>query len=177
MMSFTAPRKTAIRLAVLFYVSLLATSILGLPAHADARIVNGFNIERYLGTWHEIARLPVFYQNGCKNSKAIYKRIAGGKFSVTNTCEKGDRSIKIQGVATQPKPGYFKVEFKKFLTFRAEYLVHWVDPNYRAAVVGTPNGKRVWILSRTARLSTPLRTEAIKQLRKFGYASERLIWN
>jgi len=158
-------------------MSVLAASIFVVPAHADPRIVEGFNIERYLGTWREIARLPVFYQNGCKNSKAIYKRIKGGKFSVTNTCEKGARVMKIQGVATQPKPGFFKAEFKKIITFRAQYLVHWVDPNYRAAVVGTPNGKRVWILSRTSRLSPPLRAEALKQLKKFGYASEKLIWN
>ena len=177
MMSFTPTRKTTIRLITLLHIGLLAMILLGLPARADARIVKGFNIERYLGTWHETARLPVFYQNGCKNSKAIYKRIKGVKFSVTNTCEKGDRSIKIQGIATQPKPGHFKVEFKKFLTFRAQYLVHWVDPNYRTAVVGTPNGKRVWILSRTKRLSPAHRAEALKQLKKFGYASEKLIWN
>ncbi|MEP3264691.1 MAG: lipocalin family protein [Hyphomicrobiales bacterium] len=177
MISFAVPRKTAMKVATLLCVSLLTTGILGVPAHADARIVKGFNIERYLGTWHEIARLPVFYQNGCKNSTAIYKRIEGGQFSVTNTCEKGARLIKIQGVATQPEPGYFKVEFKKFLTFRADYIVHWVDPNYRTAVVGTPNGKRVWILSRTKRLSPVHRAEALKQLKKFGYANEKLIWN
>ena len=177
MMLFNPQRKTAKRLATFLSVSLLITSILGLPAHADTRIVKEFNIERYLGTWHEIARLPVFYQNGCKNSKAIYKRIGGGKFSINNTCQKGDRLIEIKGTATQAKPGHFKSEFKKFLTFRAEYLVHWVDPNYRTAVIGTPNGKRVWILSRTARISSPHRAEALKQLKKFGYASEKLIWN
>ena len=177
MMLFNPQRKSIMRLATLLYVSLLITSILGLPAHADTRIVKGFDIDRYLGTWHEIARLPVFYQNGCKNSKAIYKRIGAGKFSINNTCQKGDRLIEIRGTSTQAKPGHFKSEFKKFLTFRAEYLVHWVDPNYRTAVVGTPNGKRVWILSRTSRLSPPLRAEALKQLKKFGYANEKLIWN
>ena len=177
MMSFATPRKTAMKVAILLYVSLLANSIMSLPASADTRIVKGFDIERYLGTWHEIARLPVFYQNGCKNSKAIYKRIDGGNFSINNTCQKGDRLIEIRGTATQAKPGHFKSEFKKFLTFRAEYLVHWVDPKYRTAVVGTPNGKRVWILSRTSKLSPLHQAEALKQLKKFGYADEKLIWN
>ena len=177
MMSFTALRKHILKIAMLLYVSLLANTLFTPSASANARIVQGFNIERYLGTWHEIARLPVFYQSGCKNSKAIYKRIKGGTFSVTNTCEKGDRVIEIKGTATQAKPGHFKVAFKKFLTFRAEYLVHWVDPKYRTAVVGTPNGKRVWVLSRTPRLAAPHKTEALTQLKKFGYANENLIWN
>ena len=177
MMSFTALRKHVIKFAMFLCAVLLANSMMAPFVGANTRIVEGFNIERYLGTWHEIARLPVFYQSGCKNSKAIYKRIGGGKFSVSNTCEKGDRLIEIKGIATQAEPGHFKVEFKKFLTFRADYIVHWVDPNYRTAVVGTPNGKRVWILSRTSRLAPLLRDEAIKQLKKFGYAKEKLIWN
>ncbi len=58
---------------------LAAALILGLSSSVSAQnveAVNSFDLNRYLGTWYEIARMPARFQRGCKDAKAVYERIS-----------------------------------------------------------------------------------------------------
>ncbi|MEM8837536.1 MAG: lipocalin family protein [Pseudomonadota bacterium] len=139
--------------------------------------VEQLDVARYLGTWHEVARFPVFYQVGCSDATAIYKQVDEVNYSVTNTCKRGSRTVEINGDAVVSGVGKFKVKFSSFLTFRAEYWVMWVSPNYQMAVVGVPKGNRGWILARSQNPPQRLLRQALLVFEKNGYDVSDLIWN
>ena len=55
--------------------------------HPKLDTVPYVNVQKYLGTWHEIARLPVFFQLNCYNATATYDVIDSKTIKVTNACE------------------------------------------------------------------------------------------
>ena len=63
------------------------------------------DLSRYAGTWHEVARLPNWFQRACEQSRAEYTPCGDGSLRVKNTCLKAKgRSSSIEGIAT-PVPG------------------------------------------------------------------------
>lgn len=162
----------------LFLAVLLLAFVLGANgAEAKIKIVTELDLPRYLGTWYEVARFPVIYQRGCVDSKAVYKRAKDETISVTNTCKRNGKVSSITGSADVEGPGQFSVAFFKLLPLRAKYWVLWVDPDYQTAVVGEPNGKLAWILSRSPKISQLNKTIALRILKQNGYMPKNLIWN
>ncbi|WP_296404295.1 lipocalin family protein [Psychrobacter sp.] len=120
------------------------------------------NLNKYAGRWYEIARLPMYFQRKCASDvTATYnlnKDIAGKVTSidVVNECRKQDGSmIMAQGLA---KPAnntgsQLKVSFLpswiRWLPFgKSNYWVLQLDSDYQNALVGTPDNKYLWLLSR-----------------------------
>ena len=107
-----------------------------------------FERSRYLGQWYEIASLPNFFQKGCACSRAIYTP-KGRKIGVYNHCIRHGKVSDIKGVAWSPdqqQPAKLKVRF--FWPFRVDYWILYVSPDYQYALVGLPNRKYLWVLSR-----------------------------
>ena len=136
-----------------------------------------FQPERYLGRWHEIARYPVFFEQGCTATIAEYGPIDADTVSVLNTCREGapDGPAKqIAGTATLVAPGELKVKFSSVPFVAADYWVLWVDADYQTAVVGVPSGRAGWILARTPTIDPARRAEAEAVLARNGYDPSRL---
>jgi apolipoprotein D and lipocalin family protein len=122
------------------------------------RAVAALDIDRYAGQWHEIAHLPVSFQKKCVGDiTATYGLRSDGRISVLNGCrvEDGTR-IQAEGVARPVKgePGQLEVRFAPdWLSWVplvwADYWVIALDPDYQWAVVGEPDRKYLWILSRS----------------------------
>lgn len=144
---------------------------------AGVKTVQDLNLKRYLGKWHEVARYPLFFQKGCKQSKATYKLIGPKKISVHNRCIKNGKETEVMGDAIVKGPGKLAVKFSVFMPFRAPYWVLWVDPNYKIAVVGGPNRKNGWILARSPNPSKKQLAPALKALTDNGYTLNGLIWD
>ena len=62
------------------------TARLGLP---PLRTVAHVELQRYLGTWYEIAHFPQSFQRGCTATTATYALRAHGQIEVVNRCRKG----------------------------------------------------------------------------------------
>jgi apolipoprotein D and lipocalin family protein len=124
--------------------------------------VSHLDLERYAGTWHEIARLPMYFQRKCTGPvTATYALRADGTVAVHNECVIADGgTISSDGVARRPEPfsqGKLEVRFApKWLSWLpmvwADYWVIALDDDYRWAMVGQPGRKYLWILSRTPRI-------------------------
>jgi len=115
--------------------------------------IQEFKLERYLGTWYEIYRLPFFPEKDMVNVTATYSLKPNGKVEVINQgyIDNPDGKFKkIKGAAWQPdpsEPGRLKVRF--FWPFSSSYLVIGLDQeNYKYALVTTGSGKLLWFLSR-----------------------------
>lgn len=135
-----------------------------------------FDAERYTGVWHEVARFPVPFEDGCEGVTAEYQMRDDGLLSVLNICRDGSgaETSRISGTAEIVGPGRLKVRFASVPFVAADYWVLWTDEDYRTAVVGAPNGRSGWILNRTPDIRAD-RLQAARDVMAFnGYDLSRL---
>ena len=136
-----------------------------------------FEPNRYLGLWYEVARFPVFFENGCVGVTAEYGLRDDGLLSVLNICRNADGTerSRIAGTAEIVGPGRLKVSFPSVPFGAADYWVLWTDADYETAVVGAPNGRAGWILNRTPDIRADRLNAARDVLRFNGYDISRLM--
>lgn len=130
------------------------TSLASTPVTA----VSDLDVDRYAGTWHEIARLPMYFQRKCTGPvTARYEPRVDGTVAVHNECVTAEgTTIASDGVARRPDlyaRGKLEVRFApQWLSWLpwvwADYWVIALDDKYRWAMVGQPGRKYLWILSR-----------------------------
>lgn len=165
---------------------LLPWLCLGLWGNAQAELPNvpieRIDLNRYLGTWHEVARLPNRFQKNCvSDTTATYAAGDNGEIVVRNACmtDKGE-STSVDGVArvVVPGSGKLKVRFApRWLAWLPVWAPYWVvdlDPDYRWAVVGGPTRKYLWILSRDPVLDAEVFAGIKTRAAARGYAVDRL---
>jgi len=137
------------------------------------------DLDRYLGTWFEIARFDHRFERGCAGVTARYSKTPKGDIEVLNRCLKGGLSGKektVSGRAWVPDPadpGKLKVQF--FWPFRSDYWVLDVAPDYTWALVGDSDKSSCWIMSRTPQISQELYNELVKKLQARGYDTSKLL--
>ena len=147
-------------------LAVLLAAFTAAPAFAeDVAAVRTIDLDRYAGTWREIASIPQFFQRKCASgTTAIYAKLANGLLGVDNSClTKEGQRIAAEGrarVADAQSPAKLEVTFLRFLGewrfwFGADYWVIGLDPGYRWAVVGHPARTYAWVLARGPRLTPP----------------------
>ena len=163
------------RIALVFFlVFAVACAQRGVPP----RTVERLDLERYLGTWYEIASFPSWFQRNCVATQATYSRTGDGRIRVENACR--DKTLSgawngIEGIAWPAEPGdstRLKVQF--FWPMRGDYWVLALDPDYRWALVGHPNREYLWVLSRTRTIEEPRYAEIVALAQAQGYDVTRL---
>jgi len=137
------------------------------------------DLDRYAGTWHEIARVPNFFQRKCASDVTANYTRERDHVVVVNRCVKSDgKAITADGKAyvTDPpanrklKVGFFSIF--GWMPFKGDYWILDIDPNYGWVIVGGPTTKYGWILARTPTLDAATRADVDARLRKFGYAAD-----
>lgn len=145
----------------------------------DKTVVKELDIEKYLGTWYEIARYDHSFERGLVGVTATYSMREDGKIKVENSGYKGTLSGKKSvaiGKAKIPNPeisSKLKVSF--FLWFYADYFVLELDKDYKWAIIGSKSNKYLWILSRTPQLEDVLYNDLLEKIKKRGYDTSKLI--
>ena len=154
------------------------------PVYRDPEVamqpVPALDLERYAGRWYEIARFPVFFQEGCVAVTADYGPRADGGVDVLNACRKGGLDGPLEtatAVARRPDPaatdGRLKVRFAG-VPVSGDYWVIFIDPDYRLAVVAVPSGRAGWILARSPRIGSRELGLAKAALQAAGYDLDQL---
>jgi apolipoprotein D and lipocalin family protein len=158
-------------------VALLALSACaGIPEGIEP--VDNFELEPYLGTWYEIARLDHSFQRGMSNVTANYSLREDGGVAVVNRGyrdEKGEWD-EAEGKAYfvgDPGIGQLKVSF--FGPFYGSYNVFELGDNYEYAMVAGPDRSYLWILAREPRLPQAMLDELLSKAEAAGYDTSELI--
>ena len=163
--------------------ALQATAVAAQTA-GQVRTVPFVDLDRYVGDWFEIARLPNRFQRQCVGDvRASYARRADGRLDVVNQCRTDDGRIEARGIARVVDDRTFarlKVRFAPaWLTFLpfvwGDYWIIGLAEDYSWAVVGSPDREYLWILARTPRLDEETAAEARGIARANGFDVERLI--
>jgi apolipoprotein D and lipocalin family protein len=172
----SALRSSATALAAAL-CTLLLTGCLGVPDRAV--VVQDFSLERYLGTWYEIARLDHPFERGLSHVQAEYSMREDGGVRVINKGYKDQESAwdSAEGKAyfvEQPNIGKLKVSF--FGPFYGAYNLIELDPNYQYALVVGPDTDYLWILSRTPELNQDVLQRLLAKASALGFATDQLIY-
>jgi len=164
---------------VLFFV-LLALAVV-CPGRQTAQADTGLpplqtvpqvDLKRYLGQWYEIARYPNWFQKGCLESSASYAWRDDGDIEVLNRCRDSEdgRQRQAKGhawVVDSVSNAKLKVSF--FWPFRGDYWIIELGKEYEYAVIGTPNRKYFWILSRTRSMDDSLYAAILQRAKQQGF--------
>ena len=142
----------------------LASALVSAQEAPPVASVAAVDLARYTGKWFEIGSFPMFFQRHCiGDTTADYGQRPDGAISVTNRCRTESGFDEATGKATVVEGGgNAKLKVSFFWPFRADYWIIGLDPEYRWAVVGNPNRRFLWILSRTPALP-PEQLAAAKQ--------------
>ncbi|MGJ0429788.1 lipocalin family protein [Methylobacter sp.] len=157
---------------------MLVSGCTGLPS--GVKPVTGFELNRYLGKWYEIARLDHSFERGLTDVTAEYSLRDDGGVSVLNSgfnAEAGQRQS-AEGKAyfvESPDVGRLKVSF--FGPFYGAYNIIALDKaNYSYAMIAGYDRDYLWILSRTPKLDQKTLQTLIDQAQSLGFATQNLIY-
>jgi apolipoprotein D and lipocalin family protein len=146
------------------------------PLHTVDRV----DLDRYLGTWYEIARYPNSFQEGCQATTATYSLRDDGDIKVLNACRKGSPEgprETAEGKAWIVDEGTnAKLEVQFFWPFSGDYWIIDLGADYEYAVVGHPDRTYFWILSRTPSLEQGVLDGILTRAEAQGYDRSKLIW-
>ncbi len=158
--------------------SLTLGGCLGMPKNVSP--VKGFELDRYLGKWYEIARLDHSFERGMEQVTAEYSLRKDGGVAVRN---RGFLTAKQEwkeadGKAffvEEPDTGYLKVSF--FGPFYGSYVIFELDKeNYQYAFVSGPDTSYLWLLSRQPTVAPELLTRFAARAAQLGFAADKLIY-
>lgn len=144
-----------------------------------AKPVSGFQPDRYLGKWHEIARFDYVFERNLNNVTATYSYNNNGTIKVLNSGYnyKKEAWKSATGKAkfrNDRNTGALKVSF--FGPFYAAYNVIAIDEDYQYALVAGKNLKYLWILSRTPSIPAGIKQQYLEKAAAIGYDTTGLIW-
>jgi apolipoprotein D and lipocalin family protein len=163
---------------LLFTTTLCLSGCLGMPT--SVRPVNDFELNRYLGTWYEIARLDHSFERGMEQVTAEYSLREDGGVSVTNrgflTAENTWKEATGKAFfVEEPSTGYLKVSF--FGPFYGSYVIFELDrEKYQYAFVSGPDNSYLWLLARTPTVDQELLDRFVARAKELGFATEELIY-
>jgi len=142
--------------------------------------VHDFDVQRYLGTWYEIARLDHSFERGLSNVSATYTRRDAGGIEVLNRGyhERSGKWKQAKGRAYlvgEPTTAHLKVSF--FRPFYGSYIVIALEPDdYAYAMVCGANRSYLWILAREKTLDPSVRDDLLARAQHLGFQTSELIF-
>jgi apolipoprotein D and lipocalin family protein len=166
-------------IAYLFFsVVFILSGCVGIPE--GVKPVENFQLERYLGTWHEIARLDHSFERGLSKVTADYSLREDGGINVVNRGFSADNNAwqEAQGKAyfvNDADEGHLKVSF--FGPFYGSYIVFELDTvGYQYAFISGPDKDYLWLLARTPTVKPEVIDKFISMSKSIGFDTSALIF-
>jgi len=159
-------------------IAFVLTSCTGIPEGLVA--IDGFEVNRYLGTWYEVARLDHRFERGLEKISANYSLRADGGVDVLNKgwdvqANEWHQALGKAYFVEQANKGMLEVSF--FGPFYGAYNIIELDKkDYRYAMITGPDRSYFWILSRTKQLPATTMQALLEQAKTFGFATDQLIF-
>jgi apolipoprotein D and lipocalin family protein len=158
-------------------ILLLLASCKSIPEGATA--VVAFDLDKYLGTWYEMARIDFKFERDLNNTTATYSMLPNGKVKVLNRGYnvKDKKWQDVEGKAKfRGEQNLAELEVSFFGPFYAGYNVVGIEGDYEYALVAGSNTDYLWILSRTKSIPKAIKDKFLQEAKKVGYDTSRLLW-
>ena len=179
-------RVFAIALVACMVWSVAAAQVPGAASAAPVPLgtIAALDVQRYMGTWYEIAKYPNWFQKKCMaQTRAEYRLQADGTLQVINRCQQDNGAVdeavgqaRQIGAATSPKLQVrFAPVWLSMLPFVwGDYWVIDLDEGYQLVAVSEPKREYLWILSRTPTVSAAAYEALLARLKNQGFDLDRL---
>lgn len=173
--------------AIAAFAASLALAVAGPASAAAPQPAKPVAAAFYSGRWYEIARIPNAGQRDCQAPITQFTPLGGkgdvafvastGEFSVSQVCRKGSPGGAAKTFSTKGRilPGARNAKFEmNFLggMKKQEYWILDAAPDGAWAIMATPGGNYVWLLSRKAVMSEAAKATAIARIRALGYGQK-----
>ena len=174
-----------LRATVILSLPLILTACISAPpdrleGDAPPPVVASVDVDRYLGTWFEIARADHSFERNCQGVSAFYERRDDGMIRVINRCWEGrlDGELDVANgrariVDTETNA---KLEVSFFGPFFGDYWIVELAEDYSWAVISEPEGRYLWILSREPQMVPETLEARLAYLQSLGFNTEGLIY-
>jgi len=143
------------------------------------KVIGYVDLNRYTGTWYEIARFPNSFERGLKCVTATYTLRDDGRITILNKghkIENPDIVKQSQGIAWVPDMTYpAKLKVRFFWPFSGDYWIIELDPSYRFVLVGDPSMKYLWVLSRKKTLGESDYKHLLEKAKENGFDISKLM--
>jgi apolipoprotein D and lipocalin family protein len=152
---------------------------------APLNTVDYVNLDRYIGTWYEIARFDQKFQKNCTASKAEYSLDKRGDIKVVNSCRlyhpDGELKEAIGRAWVKDKKTNAKLKVQFFLRrfrlpfFAGNYWILDLDKDYKHVIVGDPSRKYLWILNREKEMDEETYSSLVNKAEAMGFDTSKLL--
>ena len=160
---------------IIFFLAAFCLALGCKAGDIDNTPVKSFDLQRFLGSWFEVARYDHWFERGMQQTKAAYKLRTDGKIEVLNTGIKNGKPKESKGKAkTTDTAGLLRVSF--FGPFYSDYRILLIDKDYQYALIGSSSDNYLWLLSRRSQLSKETKELILKEAQRRGYDTSKLIW-
>ena len=151
--------------------------------HPPLATVPNVDLQRYLGIWYEVARLPIrFEPEDATDVTAHYSLNEDGSVRVQNRCLRGDKLEEAIGQAKPIDESNSKLEVSflpeglRWIPFtKGDYWIIALDPAYSIALVGSPDRKYLWLLAREPGIDEAVKASYLETARQQGFDLSDLI--
>ena len=148
-------------------------------SHPPLDTVDTVDLDRYMGTWYEIMRLPNSFQSDCWNSTAEYEIIDSETVRVINRCRedsvRGEESSVTGKAWVVEGSNNSKLKVSFFWPFKGDYWILELDENYQWVAVGAPSREYLWIMARQPRWDAVPLEDLKRRLAAKGFDVSKLI--
>ncbi len=164
--------------AMTLLTNVLQSGCTGVPD--GVQVVTGFELDRYLGTWFEVARLDHRFERGTSNVAANYSMRHDGGVNVVNRgykVAKGewDEATGKAYFVGDADVGQLKVSF--FGPFYGGYNIVELDKeDYQYALIAGPDRGYLWILARSPKLDLRVLSALVYKAENLGFPTDELIY-
>ena len=161
----------------------VALTSMALASDGKPQTVQQVDLAKYSGTWYEIARFPMYFQRKCASDvTATYGTLSNGNVSVLNKCRKADGEMMsstgeasaVNSTNTKLKVSFLPQGLRWIPFTTGDYWILKLDENYQTALVGGPNRKYLWILSRTPNLDEKTYQAYVAAAKQQGFDVSKL---
>lgn len=141
------------------------------------RAVDRVDLKRFGGTWYSLASIPTIFDKGSRETTTRYTLNSDGYYNVITTCKNPDNSVRSLTSKIFPDGGDRQGEMKaQFIwPIKVDYWLVDLAPDYSWAVVGHPDYRWLFIMSRKPCMDKKQYDEIVARCKAMGYPTDKLV--
>jgi len=164
-------------LALFIFLNILNYTSCEEQAMPPLKPVDYVDLERFMGDWYVVGIIPNFIEKNAVNGIENYQLNAKGQVDITYTFYKSDpqgqrKTMHAKGFIQDERHSEWRVQF--IWPLKLPYLVIMLDDDYQYTVIGVPNRKFIWIMSRTPEIEDTQYQNILAQLGEKGYDTAQI---